>query len=137
MARAFSGTLYCGASVGTVCVSAADEPLVEQTLEGDVVVMAREGKIKQHVEVGNPHRCVNLLLTADQLLDSSRLAGERVLIVADDFFQDIFQRDDALRTAIFVDHDRHLLPGKLEFLEQTAQCLASTMLIIPATVMLN
>ena len=47
-----------------------------------------------------------------------------VVDVADDFFQDILDGDQAGYTAVLIDHDRHVQMRAAEFLEQDVQALA-------------
>jgi hypothetical protein len=72
-------------------------------------------------EIGDPHRRVDLVLTANQLLHPPRLARELVLVVANNFLENVFEGDYPFGAAILVDDDGHLLPTALEFLEQIAQ----------------
>ena len=89
--------------------------LAEDKSGDGLIVTFRDVQFQFLVRVVYRHACVDLKCT---FIDSDELlfvAGQLVPDGANEFLYEHLKRDEASRTAILVDHDRHLLSGALHF----------------------
>ena len=96
---------------------------VEHVAGDGVVVLVLERRAELLVEVVDRERAVDPDRRLVDPLDRLVRQVELVLDLADDLLEQVLERDDALRRAVLVDDDRHVLVRAPELGEQRGQVL--------------